>query len=268
VGQWKVDSPQRISFDGGGTRLDVRLARGRLSVVGTPGAARLEVTSIARKPVLVTEETDGRIVVSHWADGHRGGRNPLYWAVLGRRYDCEMTLAVPPEILADITVVQGRVAVSGLRAQTTVDVTSGKISLLGLAGRTRAKLVSGPVEALGVGGDLTMETVSGDLTLAQSSAERVHAATVSGAITCDVDSSTPADLRLTSTAGNITIRVPAGADLDVRLAAVSGTVTTAFPLEFEGGARWNKAMRGRLGAGGGNLDATSTSGNVALLAGE
>jgi DUF4097 and DUF4098 domain-containing protein YvlB len=195
-------------------------------------------------------------------------RNPIYWWWFGKRYACEMTIAVPPECVADITVVQGRVAVSGLQTQTTVDVTSGKVSLLGLAGRTRAKLVSGPVEALGVGGDLTMETVSGDLTLAQASAERVHAITVSGAIMCDVDSSTPADLRLTTTSGDITIRVPAGADLDVRLAAVSGKVTSAFPLEAEGIARWNKSMRGRLGAGGGNLDATSTSGSVALLAGE
>jgi hypothetical protein len=31
---------------------------------------------------------------------------------------------------------------------------------------------------------------------------------------------------------------------------------------------WSKAVRGRLGSGGGILDATSTSGNVALLASE
>ena len=263
MGQWKVTGPQRIQFDGEAKRLDIRLARGRLSVIGAAGAARLEVAAVGRKPLYVNQ-SDGAIVVSHGETR----RNPFYWWWFGKRYSCELTIAVPPEVAADVSVVQGRVAVSGLQAQTTVDVTSGKISLLGLAGRTRAKLVSGPVEALGVGGDLTMETVSGDLTLAQSSAERVHAVTVSGAITCDVDSSTPADLRLTTTSGDITVRVPAGADLDVRLAAVSGRVTSAFPLQSEGIGRWNKAMRGRIGAGGGNLDATSTSGSVALLAGE
>lgn len=265
MGQWKVDGPQRIPFEGDVRRLETNLARGRVSVIGTPGAARLEVTAVGRKPVMVQQNADGSVVISHLMNK----RNPFsWWWLSSRRFSCEMTIAVPPECVADITVVQGRVAVSGLQAQTTLDVTTGKISLLGLAGRTRAKLVSGPVEALGVGGDLTMETVSGDLTLAQSSAERVHAVTVSGSITCDVDSSTPADLRLTTTSGDITVRVPAGADLDVRLAAVSGKVTTAFPLESDGHARWNKSMRGRLGAGGGALDATSTSGSVALLAGE
>lgn len=264
MGQWKVADPQRIQFDGEVRRLEISLARGRVSVVGTPGAARLEVSAVGRKPVIV-DHTDGVIAISHWTGGKR---NPVYWWLLGKRYECEMTIAVPPEISADIAVVQGRVAVSGLRTQTTVDVTSGKVSLLGLAGRTRAKLVSGPVEALGVGGDLTMETVSGDLTLAQSSAERVHAVTVSGSITCDVDSSTPADIRLDTTSGDIAVRVPSGADLDVRLAAVGGRVATAFPLDSDGVGRWNKAVRGRLGAGGGRLDATSTSGSVALLAGE
>ena len=267
MAQWKVEGPQRVPFDGEVKRLDVLLARGRLSVVGVPGPARLEVTSVGRKPVLVDQDSE-RLTISHWPPGQGGRHNPFYWWWFGGHYDCEMTLAVPAEIVADITVVHGRVAVSGLQAQTTVDVTSGRVSLLGLAGRTRAKLVSGPVEALGVGGDLTMETVSGDLTLAQSSAERVHAVTVSGAITCDVDSSTPADLRLTTTSGDITIRVPAGADLDVRLAAVSGNVTTSFPLQSEGIGRHNRSMRGRIGAGGGRLDAASTSGNVALLAGE
>jgi DUF4097 and DUF4098 domain-containing protein YvlB len=265
VGQWKVAGPQRIQFDGEVGRLEIKLARGRVSVVGTPGSARLEVSAVGRKPVLVDQSANGVIGISHWAARRR---NPFYWWLFGKRYSCEMTIAVPPEISADVTVVQGRVAVSGLQTQTTVDVTSGKISLLGLAGRTRAKLVSGPVEALGVGGDLTMETVSGDLTLAQSSAERVHAITVSGSITCDVDSSTPADIRLTTTSGDVAVRVPSGADLDVRLAAVGGNVTTAFPLDSEGFGRRNKAVRGRLGAGGGRLDATSTSGNVALLAGE
>jgi hypothetical protein len=265
VGQWKIAEPQRIQFDGAATRLEVRLARGRVSVVGTPGAPRLEITAVGRKPVLVEQLPDGLLKISHWTSG---ARNPFYWWWFGKAYMCELTIAVPPELVADVQVVQGRVAVSGLRTHTLVDVTSGKVSLLGLAGRTRAKLVSGPVEALGVGGDLTMETVSGDLTVAQSSADRVHALTVSGTITCDVDSSTPADIRLTTTSGDVTVRVPARCDLDVRLATTGGHVTSAFPLDQQGGSRWHKSMRGRLGGGGGSLDVTSTSGNVALLAGE
>lgn len=265
MGQYTISGPQRINLDEPVTRLDVSLVRGRVSVVGAPGAARLEVMAVGRRPVIVEHAADGRLTISH---GLSHPRNPFYWWLFGTRYSCELTIAVPPQLTADITVVQGRVAVSGLLEQTTVDVTSGKVSLLGLAGRTRAKLVSGPVEALGVGGELTMESVSGDLTLAQSSAERVHAVTVSGTITCDVDSVSPSDIRLTTTSGDVTVRVPAACDLDVRMSTTSGSVTTAFPLSHDGGRLWSKSVRGRLGAGGGILDATSTSGNVALLASE
>lgn len=49
MGHWKVAGPQRIQFDGEVRRLEINLARGRVSVVGTPGAARLEVSAVGRK---------------------------------------------------------------------------------------------------------------------------------------------------------------------------------------------------------------------------
>jgi len=262
VAQWTVRDPQRIQVDGAVDHLEINLVVGKVNVVGAPGGTRLEVRAVAKKPVRV-DHADGKLRI--WHETRK--RWSAYWWLFHRQYNCEVTIAVPPEVLAVITVVQGRVSVAGLLASTDVDVTSGRVSLLGLAGRTRAKLVSGPVEALGVAGDLEMEAVSGSLTLAQSGVDRVKATTVSGSITCDLDSSTPADIRLTTTSGSITIRIPAEADLDVRLDATAGSITTAFPLD-QRGKHWVGSARGRLGNGSGKLSATTTSGSIALLAGE
>ena len=88
---------------------------------------------------------------------------------------------------------------------------------MGLDGRTSAKLVSGPVEALGVDGDLTLETVSGELVVADSSAQRVHARTISGAITCDLSNPRHSEVRLATASGSITVRVREDSDLAVDL---------------------------------------------------
>ncbi|NUU26401.1 MAG: DUF4097 family beta strand repeat protein [Streptomycetaceae bacterium] len=262
MAQWQVTDPQRIEVDGEVGRLEVSLVRGRVSVLGAPGPARIEISQVGRRPLHV-EHVNGRLRIHHGAK-----RLPaVLWWVFSRRYRCDVTVAVPPETPADVTVVEGRAAVAGLLTKTDVDVTSGRVSLLGLAGTTRAKLVSGPVEAIGIAGDLTVESVSGDLAVAQSGADRVRATTVSGTITCDVDSSAPTEIRLSTVSGEIAVRVPADSDLVVDLTAASGSITTAFALDASG-RPWSSRVRGRLGAGTGSLRADTTSGRIALLASE
>ncbi|MFY1624758.1 DUF4097 family beta strand repeat-containing protein [Micromonospora sp. WMMD723] len=262
---WKVDRPQRITIDEPVTRLDVRLITGRLNVVGTDGPARIDVTRVSSRPVLV-EHRDGVLRIEH----ERPPRWPgfLWWlGQLGRRFRAEVSVAVPAGTLADLHLVDGTLVASGLSHDTTVDVTSGQITLMGLAGRTNARIVSGPVEALGVTGDLVLNTVSGEVTLADSAAGRVHANTVSGAITCDLDNPRRSDIRLTTISGPITVRVREDSDLAVHLHTTSGRITSGFPqVGGEPGVGSVKDSHGVLGAGAGKLWASATSGSIALLA--
>lgn len=146
-------------------------------------------------------------------------------------------------------------------------MTAGQITLMGLRGQTAAKITSGPVEALGVTGDLDVETVSGEVILADSAPGQVRAQTVSGAITCDFDNPRRSDIRLSTVSGSITVRVREDSDLAVRLHTSSGRITSGFPA-----VRGNAALgavvdsEGVLGAGGGKLWASATSGSIALLA--
>lgn len=265
MASWTVDSPQRLTLDGPVTRLDVRLISGRLNVVGTDGPARIDVTRVSRRPVIV-EHRDGRLFVGH----ERRPRWPgfLWWlGQLGRRFRAEVSVAVPADVLADLRLVDGSLVASGLRRDTQVDVTSGQITLMGLRGRTTAKVTSGPVEALGVAGDLSVEAVSGEVILADSAPGRVHAHTVSGSITCDLDNPQGSEIRLSAISGSITVRVREDSDLTVDLHTVSGRITSGFP-QVRGGAGLGgmKDSHGVLGAGGGKLWASATSGSIALLA--
>jgi Putative adhesin len=259
-----IDSPERLTFDEPVTRLDVYLIAGRLNVVGTDGPARVEIANAGRKPITI-EQRDGRLSVRH----ERIPKWPgfLWWLTgMGRRFRVDVSIAVPASARADLQLVEGSVIASGLREDTKVVVTSGRITLMGLGGHTAAKLVSGPVEALGVAGELTMETISGELILADSPAERVHAHTVSGAITCDLDNPRHSEIRLGTTSGSVTVRVREDSDLTVHMHTTSGQITSAFPeLRTEEVLSWAKDVQGVLGAGEGRLWATSTSGSIALL---
>ncbi|HEX5542561.1 MAG TPA: DUF4097 family beta strand repeat-containing protein [Micromonospora sp.] len=260
-----IDSPQKLTLDQPVERLDVHLVAGRLNVIGADGPTRVEVTRISRAP-LVVEHRDGHLSVRH----QRIRRWPgLWWWLgqLGRRFRAEVSLAVPPDARVQLRLISGPVIASGLRATTDVEVTSGQVTLLGLRGRTRAKLVSGPVEALGGDGELTLETISGELIVADSAAERVHATTVSGAITCDVDNPRDSEIQLGTTSGGITVRVREDSDLTVDLKTTSGRITSAFTqLDTAESVSWSKSSRGVLGRGTGRLRAASTSGSIALLA--
>ncbi|WFE42152.1 DUF4097 family beta strand repeat-containing protein [Micromonospora sp. WMMD998] len=263
---WTVDSPQRITLDEPVTRLEVRLVSGRLNVVGTDGPARVDVTRVSRRP-LVVEMHDGRLTVRH----DRTGRWPgaLWWlGQLRRRFRAEVSVAVPAQAVAALHLVDGTLVASGLRRDTRVDVTSGQVTLMGLRGRTTAKVVSGPVEALGIGGDLDLETVSGELILADSAPDRVRAHAVSGSITCDLDNPRGSEIRLSAISGSITVRVREDSDLSVHLHTTSGRITSGFP-QICGGQHGFGAVKdshGVLGGGAGKLWASATSGSIALLA--
>jgi hypothetical protein len=263
---WLIDQPQRLTLDEDVTMLDVWLANGKLRVVGTNGPVRVEVAKVGRKGLAVTQEA-GVLSVRHDIKRRRHWAGPFWWFFSGiHNFTAHVTIAVPPQTTASLTLVSGSVVASGLRNGATVDVTSGSITLMGLGGSVRAKTVSGSIEAMGVGGDLTMHTVSGEISLAESSAERVHARTISGAVTCDLDNPLAHEVRLDTTSGEITVRIPTDADLDVRLGATSGRVTSAFPEVRPSGRPGSHAAWGRIGSGTGTLNAHAISGSVSLLA--
>lgn len=258
-----INDPERVTILEPIDRLEVWLVNGRLNIVAAPGPCRVEVNSSGGKPLQLDVE-HGRLRVRHLRAPWWAG---VFWWWARMRFRCEVTIGVPPQVFANLRVNEGNVTVSGLRTNTHVNVMSGRVSLLGLGGKTAVKLVSGDVEALRVTGELFMKTISGDLAVAESGANKVHAKTISGTITCDLDEAQPTELILHTTSGDIIVRVPVESDLDVVMRTTSGRITSSFaevvkrdPIGF------SKHASGVIGTGGGKLQASTTSGDVSLLA--
>jgi hypothetical protein len=257
---WKIGEPQRLALDDEVKNLNVQLVSGRLNVVGADGPARVEVTTIGDRPVNVSVE-GGVLTVAHEFPKNWPG---FFWWLFGGRYKVDVSVVVPEGTAVDLSVVSGTVIASSLRNGAYVEVTSGRITLLGVDGKVRGKIVSGSIEGLTLGGEVDFETVSGEIVVADSTARRVHARTISGSVTCDLDNP-PADtdVRLDTVSGEIIARVREDSDLRVSLNAISGHVVNAFP-ELDQHSR--KTVTGRLGMGtGGHLAANATSGTISLL---
>jgi hypothetical protein len=266
MASWTLTQPQQLGFDEEVRRLDVSLLAGRLNVVGTDGPARLEVGRTGEVPLIVTFE-GGVLRASHpFPKTWPGMLQPLWWWLNGgRKLHTDVSVAVPYQATCVLRVSSGSVVASNLHSELSAECVSGRVTLLGNDGRIKARVVSGPIEALGCAGDVTLETVSGEITLADSATQRLHAKTISGALTADLDNP-PLDsnILLETTSGEITIRVREDSDLTVHLSAVHGRVTSAFSALNVAG-KWGTTVRGALGAGTGRLNAAAIGGNISLL---
>ncbi|GAA3457819.1 DUF4097 family beta strand repeat-containing protein [Dactylosporangium matsuzakiense] len=258
---WKIGEPERLAFDEEVVDLNVSLVAGRLNVVGSDdGPARVEVAEIGDRAVSV-ELGNGRLDVSQ--DFPRGWPGFLWW-LFSARFKVDVSVVVPTGTTVRLHVASGTIIASSLRNGASVNVTSGRITLLGLDGRVTGRIVSGSIEGLTLGGEVELETVSGEIVVADSTAAKVTARTISGSVTCDLDNP-PAGtaVHLDTVSGEITARVREDSDLRVSLHAVSGHVISAFS-ELDQHSR--NSVTGRIGTGaGGQLAASATSGSISLL---
>ncbi|MFE7467789.1 DUF4097 domain-containing protein [Streptomyces sp. NPDC057499] len=264
VSTWAVAEPQKLTFDGPVTSLDVRVVGGTVNVVGTDEpTARLEVTSIEGPPLIVTQE-DGALTVAYedlpwqdllkWFDGRARQRSAV------------VSLAVPAGSAVKVGVVGAGAVVSGIRGRTDVRGVTGDTTLVGLGGPVQADTVSGSVEAQSVAGELRFHSVSGDLTVVEGAGAAVKAESVSGNMVLDLDpTGQPTDIRLTTVSGEIAIRLPHPADATVEANTASGSVSNGFEDLRVSGQWGTKKITGTLGAGTGKLRATTVSGAIALL---
>ncbi|MFE5090192.1 DUF4097 domain-containing protein [Streptomyces sp. NPDC056638] len=264
VSTWAIAEPQKLTFDGPVTSLNVRIVGGAVNVVGTEEpTARLEISAIEGPPLIVTLE-DGALTVAYeglpWNDF-------LKWFDLkGRHRSAVVSLAVPAGSAVEVGVVGAGAVVSGIRGRTDVRGVSGDTTLVGLAGPVRTETVSGGVEAQSVTGDLRFQTVSGDLTVVEGAGASVRADSVSGNMVLDLDpTGKPTDIRLATVSGEVAIRLPHPADATVEANTASGAVSNGFE-DLRVSGQWGaKKITGTLGAGTGKLRATTVSGSIALL---
>ncbi|MFD4760008.1 DUF4097 domain-containing protein [Streptomyces sp. NPDC058439] len=264
VSTWAIAEPRKLTFDDPVTSLNVRIVGGAVNVVGTDEpTARLEVSAIEGPPLIVTQE-GGTLTVAY--EGLPWNGFLKWFDRKGWHRSAVVSLAVPAGSAVEVGVVGAGAVVSGIRGRTDVRGVSGDSTLVGLAGPVRAETVSGSVEAQAVTGELRFQTVSGDLTVVEGAGASVRAESVSGNMVLDLNpSGKPTDIRLTTVSGEVAIRLPHPADATVEANTTSGAVSNGFE-DLRVSGQWGaKKITGTLGAGTGQLRATTVSGSIALL---
>ncbi|MBL1095772.1 DUF4097 family beta strand repeat-containing protein [Streptomyces coffeae] len=262
--EWSISEPEKLTFDGPVSALNVRVVGGTVNVVGTDsGPARLELSALDGPPLTVTLE-DGTLTVAY---------DDLPWKGLlkwldrkGWNRSVHLTLTVPTATDVSIGVIGAAAVASGLAGRADLRGVSGDFTLVGLTGPVRADTVSGRVETQAVTGNLRFNSVSGDLTVVEGSGPCVRAESVSGNVVLDLAPTTEsARISLNTVSGEIAIRLPHPADAEVEASTASGAVSCAFEdLRVTG--QWGaKRINGTLGTGSGRLSATTLSGAIALL---
>lgn len=270
--QWTVSEPDKITIDEPVTGLQVRIIGGAVNVVAAEGPARLEVTELEGEPLQVTL-TDGVLTVTYpglsWNDFSEKLKSvdavKGFLSSLRRKRRVVVSLTVPAAATVRLGTVTAEATVSGVTGGTTVHGVAGDTTLVELAGRTEAKSVNGNVDAQAVAGELRVSTVSGELTVVSGTAAKLRANTVNGAVTLDLDGSTPADIKVNTVSGDVAIRLPRPADTTVEAGSTNGDFSNAFEELTLGGSWGAKKLSGKLGAGTGRLQVTTVSGAISLL---
>ncbi|WP_332262173.1 DUF4097 family beta strand repeat-containing protein [Kitasatospora mediocidica] len=270
--QWTVSEPEKIVIDEPVRSLQVRIVGGAINVVAAEGPARLEVTELEGEPLQVTVE-DGVLTVTYqnldWNDFGDKLKSvdsvKTFLSGLRRKRRAVVSLTVPAAAAVRLGTVTAESTVSGVHGGTTIHGVAGDTTLVELDGRTEAKTVSGNVDAQAVAGELRVNTVSGELTVISGTAATLRANSVNGAVTLDLDGTTPADIRINTVSGAVAVRLPQPADTTVEAGSTNGNFSSAFDELTLGGTWGAKKLSGTLGAGTGRLQVTTVSGAISLL---
>ncbi len=158
----------------------------------------------------------------------------------------------------------GDIRVENARGELIVDTGSGSVSLTGLAAMTGVDLDSGS-------GSITARDVtttrfavdvgSGRVSLDNVAADEVLVDTGSGSVRVSLEK-LPRTTTIESGSGGVTLALPANAQADVDIDTGSGGITTDFPITL--GTVRRREVRGRIGDGGARITVSTGSGSVRL----
>jgi lia operon protein LiaG len=164
----------------------------------------------------------------------------------------------------NIDVGSGAVQVNDSRGELSIDTGSGTVALLDVRGeRVSVQTGSGEVTATDIrSSELKIETGSGDIRVGNLVASHVSLQTGSGAVTADVGGELW-DVDVQTGSGDVTLRVPATLSAEVDFETSSGDIETDFPVQVTRHARDH--MTGRIGDGQGKIEIETGSGGIKLV---
>ncbi|HUP88577.1 MAG TPA: DUF4097 family beta strand repeat-containing protein [Longimicrobiales bacterium] len=125
-----------------------------------------------------------------------------------------------------------------------------------------ARTVVGDIDVQGVRGDVDASSVTGEVDVVAGGS--VSAQSISGSIHVRMSAKKPDhDLDFKTISGNITLEVPSDFSADLRMKSQFGDVDSDFDIASER-SRFGRNARGKIGAGGSMVYASTLSGTIYL----
>lgn len=162
----------------------------------------------------------------------------------------------------DVDTAGGSIEVSEVRGNANLDTAGGGISVRDLDGALRADTSGGSIRVERVSGDATLDTSGGSIT-AREAGGRVDADTSGGSIEVVFARGNGKGGALETMGGGIVIRVDPNVGLDIDASSMGGSVSSGLPVTIQGEAK-RTSLRGKLGAGGASLTASTMGGSIRI----
>lgn len=212
----------------------------------------------------------------------------------------DLRIAVPMGRRLAIYLGVGKVAVTNINGDLSIDAASGPVTTSGTRGELEIDVGSGTVQVTKATGDLSVDTGSGAVTVSEVRGESIEINTGSGEVTAtnlrsndlSIDTgsgnievtmltapqvsletgsgSVIADLsgevwnvKVQTGSGDVTLKVPPTLAAEVDIETSSGEIETDFEVAVTRHARDH--MTGRIGEGGGKIAIETGSGGIKLV---
>ncbi len=181
-----------------------------------------------------------------------------------------------------VDVASGPVTTSGTRGEMAIDVGSGGVQVTKATGELSIDTGSGAVTASEIRGEsisietgsgevtatnlksnqLTIDTGSGNIEVTGLTAPQVSLETGSGSVIADL-SGEVWNVNVETGSGDVTLKVPPTLAAEVDIETSSGEIETDFEVAVTRHARDH--MTGRIGEGGGKIEIETGSGGIRLV---
>ena len=245
---------------------------------------------------------DGTFGDSHDREGRKQEGRQVTIAGSGGGLDAHANLriGVPLGRRLDLHLAVGKVAVTNVNGELSIDVASAPVTTTNTRGELDIHVGSGPVQVTQARGDLEVSTGSGAVTTSDVRGEsisietgsgevtassirsndlsintgsgniqvtgliapRVSLETGSGSVTADI-SGEVWNVSVQTGSGDVTLKVPPTLAAEVDIETSSGDIETDFEVAVTRHARDH--MTGRIGEGGGKIDIETGSGGIKLV---
>ncbi|QAY63301.1 hypothetical protein ET495_08630 [Xylanimonas allomyrinae] len=256
--RWTVTGPQTIELDGV-SALSVRCVDGRVDVVAhDEPVTRIEVHSVDGRPLEVSLDDDGRLVVGHET---LSGWKAFFenFSDFTGRARADLQVAVPRGTPVSLGMVRGEALLAGTSAKARVHTVSGSALVTDVHGPLDVNTVSGEVTVRDLRGDIHANSVSADLTVT-GVVPAVDISTVSGTVTLDLHEQ-PRTVRCNAVSGSFVIRVPDPGTVRAKLTGVGGRLVVGG-VEASG---FGTKTLGAAAPAATTLEANVVTGDVTVL---